>query len=159
MLWVTQKGNKTYHTCYCIHKCNTTIKLNILCSTKALTNSNDMKFNAQYQKGIPESILYSNDDRNDFDNIITQASGTDYLWLKITIKERVNPSAYLKIVLWVEMGLAPCLEDAFKECVMLTSRARGELYPKIFQYFTFQSANPFSKSNVTLLSLFSVSIA
>ena len=36
-----------------------------------------MKFNAQYQKGIPESILYSNDDRNDFDNIITQASGTD----------------------------------------------------------------------------------
>ena len=45
-----------------------------------------MKFNAQYQKGIPESILYSDDDRNDFDNIITQASGTDCDW-KLQLKK------------------------------------------------------------------------
>ena len=35
-----------------------------------------MKFNAQYQKGIPESILYGNDERNDFNNIITQTFST-----------------------------------------------------------------------------------
>ena len=37
-----------------------------------------MKFNAQYQKGIPESILYSNDERNDFNHIITQAFSQQY---------------------------------------------------------------------------------
>ena len=37
-----------------------------------------MKFNAQYQKGIPESILYSNDERNDFNHIITQTFSQQY---------------------------------------------------------------------------------
>jgi hypothetical protein len=64
---------------------------------------------------------------------------------------------YLKIVLCVEIGVAPCLEDAFIDFVMLTLRARSELYGKSLQYFTFQSEKPFSKSNVRLLKLFSVS--